>query len=544
MECEIQIRSGVPLAVDLSGNVVKSYAGEKWLIAGDRVYINEIGIRLVCRKPHYTIAVVVGFVAGVLVVFPFHPGFQTVLQIRDRVCVGDRLIVHLQEDGQIKFVACFPNTAAHDLSYATALYNMIDTSADFDRGVLGREAALYTRGHTDLAHLDTFTVDPASSVDLDDAISIDVAARRLYVHIVDIHTAVPIGSYIEEHMYRHGSTLYLAERVQHLLPDVLVERVSLDCGVRRRAITVEMTIGHDGNVEAYDVYSSGIVVKHRYDYEQFEGLKAEAPFCWLKEFADKHRASLPLCIPGLELKVGADGMVDSIGRNAVDDDAHRMIACAMIAANFTVAAHLRTKGTLLPSRFHEAPAGLFSEDVEAVTGHPVVDSYLAVKKWRPARYDLERGGHFGLGLREYVHFTSPMRRYPDVIIHRILAGVQYDAGRLGEMVDAINHRAFHVRQIQKYYAGVKIARHLMSAAVLKTVYVTRVARAGVSWYSPEFLVNGFTHVSKIGTMHWSFDGEALSGCAGGARIIEVGSVLDVAAVNYNFGTGVYDVTLL
>lgn len=540
MECEIQIRGGHPLAVDLSGNVVRSYAGEKWLIAGDRIYINEIGIRLVRREPHYTLAVVVGFVAGVLVDFPFHPGLQTVLQMRDRMRVGDRLLVYMQEDGQVKFVACFSDTASQDLVCSMRLYDMINGSAVLDRGEKG--PALYTRGHTDLAHLETFTVDPASSVDLDDAISIDVAARRLYVHIVDIHTAVPIGSYIEEHMYRHGATLYLAERVQHLLPDVLVERVSLDCGVRRRAITVEMTIGLAGNVEAYDIYSSGIVVKTRYNYEQFEGLKSTAPYSWLKEFADKNSASLPLNIPGLDLKVGADGMVESIGRNAVDDDAHRMIACAMIAANFTVASHLRTKGVLLPSRFHEAPAGLFAEDVTAVTGHSVVDSYLAVKKWRPARYDLERGGHFGLGLREYVHFTSPMRRYPDVLIHRILAGVQYDAGRLGEMVDAINRRSLVVRQIHKYYSGLKIARHLTSAAVLKTVFVTKVARAGVSWYSPEFLVNGFTHVSKIGEgVRWSYDGEALGG---GERTIAVGGVLSVGATSYNFANGLYDVTLL
>lgn len=540
MECEIQIRGGMPLAVDLSGNVVQSYSGEKWLIAGDRVYISEIGIRLVRREPHYSIAVVVGFSAGVLVDFPFHPGFQTVLQIRDRMYVGDRLLVHLQEDGQVKYVARFPNTATQDLACATGLYNMIDTVADFDRGEKG--AALYTREHTDLAHLDTFTVDPASSVDLDDAISIDVAARRLYVHIVDIHTAVPIGSYIEAHMYRHGATLYLAERVQHLLPGDVVGRVSLDRGVRRRAITVEMTIGDDGNVEAYDIYSSGIVVKRRYNYSEFEGLKAEMPYSWLKMFAEKHRASLPLNIPGLDLKVGSDGKVESVSQTAVDDDAHRMIACAMIAANFTVGAHLRARGVLLPNRFHEAPAGLFAEDVAAVTGHPIVDSYLAVKKWRPARYDLERNGHFGLGLREYVHFTSPMRRYPDVLIHRILAGVTYDPVRLAAMVDAINRRAGFVRQIQKYYTGIKIARHLSDSAILKTVYTTRVAAAGVSWYSPEFLVNGFTHVSKIGAgVRWSCDGTALRG---GGRSIEVGSVLSVAATTYNPANGVYDVNLL
>ncbi len=492
------------------------------------------------REQHYTIAVVTGFKGGVELALPFHPEFQTILQIRQRVNIGDRLIVHMVEDGQVKFIAHFSNSAVQDLPCATGLYNMIDGSADFDRGEKG--TALYTRGHADLADLDTFTVDPASSVDLDDAISIDVAARRLYVHIVDIHTAVPIGSYIEEHMYRHGSTLYLAEKTQHLLPGDLVGRISLDCGVRRRAITVEMTIGDEGNVESYEIYSSGIVVKRRYNYEEFEGLKGSPPYSWLKEFADKHRGTLPLAIPGLELSVGGDGMIESVGHNAVDDDAHRMIACAMIAANFTVGAHLNARGVLLPNRFHEAPAGLFAEDVAAITGHPVVDSYLAVKKWRPAHYNLEKKGHFGLGLHEYVHFTSPMRRYPDVLIHRILAGVQYDPERLATMVDTMNRRAGIVRQIQKYYMGVKIARHLLESQTLGAVYITNVARTGVSWYSPTFLINGYTHVSKICTdLRWSYDGATLTG---GGRCINVGSLCDVKNVDYNFGTGAYSIALL
>ncbi len=99
-----------------------------------------------------------------------------------------------------------------------------------------------------------------------------------------------------------------------------------------------------------------------------------------------------------------------------------------------------------------------------------------------------------------------------------------------------------VRQIQKYYTGVKIARHLTGSPALKSVYVTSVARAGVSWYSPEFLVNGFSHVSKIGKgIRWSFDGTALMG---GDRTITVGSLLNVNTVSYNFANGLYDITLL
>lgn len=542
MECEIQIRGGTPLAVDISGNVVKSYAGEKWLIAGDRVFIDEIGVRLLRRIPHCTIAVVTGFCEGVCLDFPFHPGFQTIVQMRDRVRIGDRLIMQMCENGQIQFVARFSNSAAQDLAISTALYTMIDVDAVFDGGRCDGGKPLYTRDPVDLTHLDTFTVDPASSIDLDDAISIDVEARRIYVHIVDIHNAVPLGSALEESMYRYGSTLYLAERVQHLLHSELVSAVSLDCGKQRRTITVEMAIGNDGLVREYEIYPSTICVKRRYTYEELETVKNMPPYDMLKWFAEKHNSSLPLCIPGLDLKIGADSRIASITQSAVDDDAHRMIACAMIAANFVVGAHLHSHNVALPNRFHEAPTGLFADDIMAVTGNPVVDSYLAVKKWRPAYYDLEKKGHFGLGLREYVHFTSPMRRYPDVIIHRILAGVQYDNGYLAEMVHAMNQRALTVRGIQKYYSGIKIARHLLDSPILKKVYVTKVSRNGVTWYAPDFLIHGFTHVSKIGKgERWSFDGNAFV-C--GDRKIFVGSLLDVNLMDYNFGNGVYDISLL
>lgn len=535
------MRGGRPLAVDLSGNVVKVCVGEKWLIAGDLVNISETGISLVRRIPHYTIAIVTGFMAGVLVDFPFHIGFKTVLKMRERVFIGDRLVVHMTEDGQVKFIAHFSSVAKQDLACASALYNLIDTDADFNGG-FDTGKPLYTQSHKDLTHLDTFTVDPALSVDLDDAISIDVSGGRLYVHIVDIHNAVPLCSTLEEVMYRHGSTLYLAEKVQHLLPEEYVHTASLDFGERRSVITVEMCIDSDGSVYKYEIYPSTIIVKHRYNYDEFETLKSLTPYSWLKTFAENNSASLPLGIPGLNLKIGADSMIASIEYTAVDDDAHRMIACAMIAANFTVGSHLNASGVPLPNRFHEAPTGLFAEDVTAITGNYIVDSYLAVKKWRPAYYDLEKKGHFGLGLREYVHFTSPMRRYADVIIHRILAGVQYDNTQLSAMVDAINSRAQTVRKTQKYYTDVKIARYLIESQALKSVYITIVSRTGVCWYSPEFLVNGFTHISKIGTdIRWSFDEVSLMG---GGQTICVGSLRDVKHTNYNFSNGQYAVSLL
>jgi len=543
MECVVQLRAGKLFAADLSGNIVRPLEGVKFLVAGDNIQINEVGILFRRRSPRYALANVRGYDRdGVLLDYPEYLHFQTIVAIRDRLRIGDRVLVHLSADGLVNYIRSFPNIPSEDLACALAQYNLINTEVVFDAGSYGGSPR-YTQDLTDLTHLDTFTVDPASSVDRDDAISLDPARRKIYVHIADIHHAVPHGSSLEESMFRHGSTLYLAEHTRHLLPPTLVAETSLDAGSPRRAITVEMTLDADLNISEFGIYPSMIYVKHQYTYEDLEAKKSCAPYNYLMEFAEKHTATLPLNIPGLVLDVGENGMVKGVGHSHSDDVPHRMIACAMIATNFSVSAHLSSLGVLLPNRFHESPCGLFKEDVEAITGHPVVDSYISVKKWRPARYDLEKKGHFGLGLREYVHFTSPMRRYPDVIIHRILAGIDYNTELLTSMINAINERAGRVRQIQKWYNTVKIARLLdRSTGLLSSVYITSVSRAGVCWYSPDYLINGFTHVSLIGNgIHWNFvDGEL----RGGERNIAVGSICTVNEVLFDYVSGTYKLKLL
>jgi ribonuclease R len=318
-----------------------------------------------------------------------------------------------------------------------------------------------------------------------------------------------------------------------------VGELSLNKGVERRAITVEMTINMLGGISAYEIYPSTIVVKDRYSYEEFADLAHTLPFSWLQSFAEKHKETLPLAIPGLALTVDESGCLTDLNAVHSNDVAHRMISCAMIAANFTVSAHLTKKGVLLPNRFHETPNGLFQSDIEAVTHNPVVDSFLAVKKWRPARYDLHASGHFGLGIPSYVHFTSPMRRYPDVLVHRILAGVQYSFESLTKKIDAINDRAINVRGLQKYYTSLKIARYLEIGQHLRSVYIIGVSRAGVQWYSPDYLINGFCHVSKIGKgIRWDFDGSSLH--SNGVHL-RVGELLNVESVAYDFSSCKYEI---
>lgn len=528
----IQIRSGKPVVVDESGTVVRALAGCHDFLAGDLVTLEE-PTTLVSRKRQISLGIVKTFAPqGIFLTFPWHTGFQTYVRIAQRVAHGDRVIVVLESDGRVVVVDCFSGAESDDVAVLQRLYSLVDADAPFDGCVPG--PLRYSEGFKDLTHLDTFTVDPVTSVDLDDAISIDMEQRRLYVHIVDIARA--LTPELEERMFRHGSTLYLPNDTVHLLPPEFVSELSLNAGVPRHAISVEMALDAGWNISSHTIYPSLILVKRRLHYEQLDGLKDCVPYRFLAEFAGAHGESLPLDLPGL---VSVDGAPRAVASN---DLAHRMVACAMIAANFAVSAHLSALGVVLPQRFHEAPSGLFAADVAPVTGNSVVDSYLAVKKWRPAVYDLHRRGHFGLGLETYVHFTSPLRRYPDVLVHRLLAGTCYHPAWLESAVAHVNDRAKFVRGLHKYAGALRVARYLLANThALCSVYVTAVSRVGVSWYSPQYLINGFTHVSKLGTAgRWELKGDVLE--CGTLRIV-VGTLCNVRSVKYDFSTGTYDLEL-
>ena len=165
-----------------------------------------------------------------------------------------------------------------------------------------------------------------------------------------------------------------------------------------------------------------------------------------------------------------------------------------------------------------------------------------MKAWRPARYDVEQSGHFGLGLQEYCHFTSPMRRYADVFVHRILAGVMYDKAWLVAAVERLNARMALVKQIHRYYRDVKVARRLIGGADAGDAVVTKVARSGVSWFVPAVLVGGYTHVSRVGGgRRWAFvEGGSLRSPDG--VVIGVGTRLRVEGLQYDFGSGTYEAT--
>ncbi len=327
----------------------------------------------------------------------------------------------------------------------------------------------------DLRELTTFTIDPATAKDFDDAISaqrLGDGAWRIWVHIADVSAFVRPGSLVDKEAYRRGTSVYVPGKVEPMLPEALSNGAcSLRPGEDRSAVTVEVDL-RGTRVERASFYRSTIRSDARLDYDQVDrvfALREEPRAPWAEPLAVAREASAALhaererhgalAIESVEpdFAFDAQGHVTAQHRVA-QTEAHRLIEHLMILANEQVAKLLSERKVPTLYRVHERPEGeaaerlvaqLASLDVAtppmpehltpqqaaetiaacshlveqhvARTGHGGIGlSNLVLRSLKMARYDPANLGHAGLGLTHYCHFTSPIRRYPDLVCHRAL----------------------------------------------------------------------------------------------------------------------------
>lgn len=313
-----------------------------------------------------------------------------------------------------------------------------------------------------------FTIDGDDAKDLDDAISIKKKGNNyvLGVHIMDVDYYVREHSAIDEEAYKRGTSVYVADRVVSMLPPQLSNGIcSLNPHEKRLAMSVIMEINHNGNVVDYEIFESVIESKHRLTYtkvnEVYEDPKSNPDYDEVKdslflmlELSDILQArreklgAIDFDKDEVDLKVNKQGEVYEID---VRDRgiAERLIENFMVTTNETVARLMRYSEWPSIYRIHEKPdpakmrdfAGLASilgyklkgnmdeihpdqlqkllKESHDSENHFVLSSQL-LRSMQKARYDFNNIGHFGLGSSEYSHFTSPIRRYPDLILHRML----------------------------------------------------------------------------------------------------------------------------
>lgn len=319
----------------------------------------------------------------------------------------------------------------------------------------------------DRTDLLTFTIDPADAKDHDDALSIerlDSDRMEVGIHIADVSHFVTIDSPVDIEALARGTSVYLVDRTVPMLPPVLSNDVcSLNPGTPSFALSLFVTLDSGGRVRDRRYEHTLIQCRDALSYEQaqevLDGRSSIEPAIdeAIRNLDDLSRAvrvlrvergALDLDLPESKVILDAEGEPIDIRRRE-RLEAHRLIEDFMILANEVVANDLEAKGLLGMYRIHEPPApekaemlaetlarfGLslpvrrrlrpsdLQQILDAVRGRieEALVNTLVLRSLRKARYDTENVGHFGLASEGYAHFTSPIRRYPDLVVHRVVS---------------------------------------------------------------------------------------------------------------------------
>ncbi len=412
------------------------------------------------------------------------------------------------------------------LMYDRGLRRRFDPAVEREARASAERAPVGDVRRRDLRDLPTFTIDPPTAKDFDDAISAERlpgGAARVWVHIADVAAHVRPGSLVDREAYRRATSVYVPGAVEPMLPEALSNQAcSLVPFQDRLAVTVELEF--DGaSVRRTAFHRSLIRSDARLTYPEVDAVfagdaRAQEPWAaplavaravaQALEDARQARGALAVQSAEPEFTFTRDGHVATV-RPSVQTESHRLIEHLMIAANEAVAGLLESRKLPALYRIHERPDApriaflaeqLESLDVptpplpEAMTPQQAADAAgvlshavaehvertgrgalglgsLVLRSLKQARYSPENVGHTGLRSPRYCHFTSPIRRYPDLVCHRSLlaalgAGEQAPAGSLQDAGEWCSTRERAAMAIER--AGDDVARcHLLEAELFR-----------------------------------------------------------------------------
>ncbi len=377
--------------------------------------------------------------------------------------------------GKIVEVLGYPEETGIDV---TLIVRSAGVDPEFPPEVLAEAEAVPTEiaeeeiaRRTDFRDITTFTMDGPTAKDFDDALSLerlDNGRLRLGVHIADVSHYVKEGSIIDVEALERATSIYPVDRVIPMLP----EKLSNDmCSLRPRedrlTISCLMDIDEQGRVHSYSVHEGIIRSRHRLIYEEVQQLmdgkatpelarelgdimlELEDLYALRKVLTEMRlrRGALDLDVPEIELQFDAEGNVSGVTRRP-RMEAHRVVEECMLIANEVVSTHLYNLGVPSVYRVHEDPdldklrmlqpvlshLGVRFPAKKDITSEAIQDALkktaqteagsiarrLILRSMMRARYHDENLGHYGLGSTCYTHFTSPIRRYPDLLVHRLI----------------------------------------------------------------------------------------------------------------------------
>ncbi|APS45399.1 exoribonuclease R [Piscirickettsia salmonis] len=470
---------------------------------------------------------------------------------------------------------------------------------DFGEEVLEKDK----KGRVDLRELPLVTIDGEDARDFDDAVYCEEKVSggwRLYVAIADVSHYVRKGSALDKEALKRGNSVYFSGRVVPMLPEILSNGLcSLNPHVDRLCMVSEITISAAGRLSGYKFYPALMRSHARLTYTDVSQI-LEHDDTRLKE---KYRALVPhlhslytmyqvllkrreergaLDFETTELKVlfRSDRKIEKIVPSA-RNEAHRLIEECMLCANVATARFLRKHELAALYRVHEGPKAdkvvdvrqFFSElglnlpggskpspqdyamALKSIQGRDdfhVVQTVL-LRSLMQAVYSPEEKGHFGLAYPAYTHFTSPIRRYPDLLVHRIIrhqlgltGGVSYSEEKMleyGEHCSMTERRADEATRdaldaLKCEYMLDKIGEQFVGT-------ISAVTHFGIFVQIKDVYIEGLVHVSQLQGDYYHFDGTRH--CLMGERTkrcYTLGDEVEIVVANVNLDTKMIDFSLL
>lgn len=422
------------------------------------------------------------------------------------------------------------------------------------------------RGRTDFRQILTVTIDGDHARDFDDAITLDHLPNGHYwlgVHIADVAHYVAEGTALDEEAYERSTSVYFPERAVHMFPSELSTGIcSLKPNVDRLVQSCLMEVDPKGNVVRYELHDGVIHSNARMTYNEVHAILTEHDpattakyqalvplFETMRELFEilnrrRHRrGSIDFDLKQPEIVLDDEGLVEAIIA-AERNVAHRIIEEFMLLANETVAQHLDDNEVPTLYRIHEDPDPLkveefeefvttlgysigapaehvkprhFQKLVEKMRGTPEEKpiAFLMLRTMQKARYDPQNRGHFGLAAESYTHFTSPIRRYPDLVVHRTLRESRH--GRMGEdrrdeLTEDLPEIARHTSERER--RADEAERELVQWKKVRFMadkvgdefdgYITGVTAFGLFIELIEHFVEGLVHVSTMADDYYRF----------------------------------------